>query len=272
MLLAVLLLAAILVGVFFWDTGTRRRTQLRTAGQTGTPSAGREMGQSDASPPELDANRTVEMTPDDVPQLADPQQAAAEAEPLESQSAAPPPIDRASADTPVSEPEPARRENDGAQRLAALVPIEVDGVRRAGGGLGRPIRISGTRYEHAICIDPSSDERTAQITFSLKKKWARLRGVAGITGAGGESRSAESNQPQAVFRIYGDENLLWESEPLAGNGAYEKFEVDVAQLEILALVVESRSTSDGALPAWGDLRLDTQETTGRTDHGDTDQP
>jgi hypothetical protein len=269
---AVLLLAAVLVGVFFWDTWTRRGTHLRTAGQTGTPSAGREAGQRDKSPPERDANRTIETTPVDVPQTADLQQATAEAEPFESQSAAPPPTNRVSTDTVVSEPEPAPRENDGAQRLASLVPFEVDGIRHDEGGLGRPVSISGTRYEHAICIDPSSDERTAQITFSLKKKWAWLGGAVGITGCRGESGSAGSRQPQAIFRIYGDGNLLWESEPLTGEGACEKFDADVAQLDILALVVESRSTSDVARPVWGDLQLVTHEPTDRTDRGDTDRP
>ncbi len=271
-LLAVLLLAAFLVGVFFWDTWTTQLADRQTAGKTRKPETDRGIAKSEMPPCPADANRAAEPETDDVQQMVESQPSAAENQAIESQSAASPPEDRTTTDPPPPEPGSTRRENDDTQALAALEPFEVDGVERDGGGPDRPVSISGTRYDHAICVDPSPDEHTAQITFSLKGKWTRLGGVVGITGSDGESRSTESNQPKAVFRIYGDANLLWESKPLAGDGALEKFEVDVAQLDILALVVESQSTSDEARPVWADLRLAKHESIDSTDGGDTGQP
>jgi hypothetical protein len=61
--------------------------------------------------------------------------------------------------------------------------------------------------------------------------------------------------PVAVFRIYGDGNLLWESDRLSGRGAAQVLDVAVARIDLLALVCESESAAAVSAVAWGDLQL-----------------
>lgn len=265
-----LLLAAVLVGVFVWDTRTDRRSDRQTATEVGTTALDREESPHVKPSRPVSDGGTAETMPTDVQQIAEPQPAAAADEPAGGESAAAPPPDHPQSSFPPTKPEPVRLKDGAAQDLAAIDPFEAEGVER--GGNSRSVGISGARYEHAICVEPSLRDSTAQISFSLGGKWARLRGVAGITGGEGDSGSTESDQPAATFRIYGDANLLWESKPLTGGGAVEPFEVDVAQLDILALVVDSRGTSGDNQPVWGNLQLVTSAGSDSSADGDTDEP
>jgi hypothetical protein len=188
-----------------------------------------------------------------APRHASGEQTASEAEPAT--AAAAEPADLPVSDSPSTAEPPAVDQDHDVQPLTGITPIELIGVGYDRDRLLQSAWISGKRYAQAMCIAASPDEQTAQITFSLKGEWLRLDGTVGITGARGDGTAAESESPQAVFRIYGDANLIWESGQLTGAGASERFEVEVAQLDIVALVVESQGTRDDARPVWADMQL-----------------
>ncbi len=139
--------------------------------------------------------------------------------------------------------------------LASLDPTEIDGVQSGPESPWQPASFSGKRYERALCMVRSSGDGRSQVSFFLRGKFQQMSGIAGLQDAQHEDRADESGQPKAIFRIYGDANLLWDSAPQAVAGATEPFELDVRGVDYLTLVVEYGLRADGARPAWADLRL-----------------
>ena len=139
--------------------------------------------------------------------------------------------------------------------LSMLTPFERVGLKTGDGVVPRSVAFSGQKCESVIWAQPEEDEGVAQVSYMLDDKFATLRGTAGISDAAGGA-GAGDQKPSAVFRIYGDSNLLWESEPLAGCGTAEQFEVQIKGIEVLALVAESSSPSEASRFAWGDVKLE----------------
>ena len=81
-----------------------------------------------------------------------------------------------------------------------------------------------------------------------------MRGIAGICDRAADV-DARQAKPAGTFRIYGDGNLLWESDLLVGCGANERFEIEVQGIQLVALVVESDVPAEIARFAWGDIEL-----------------
>jgi len=125
---------------------------------------------------------------------------------------------------------------------------------KADEGAHASVTFSGRTCESAIWAQPDEDEGVSQVSYMLDGKFATLRGTAGISDVGDEARPGDQT-PAAVFRIYGDGNLLWESDPLTGFGAAQQFEVEIKGIEVLALMAESSSSSELSRFAWGDVEL-----------------
>ncbi len=159
------------------------------------------------------------------------------------------------AEPPGTDAPVAPAHTDSGTRLATLEPIEIDGIQQGLGGLWQPVIFSGRQYEQALCMARSSGESTSQISFSLDGNFAQLSGIAGLQDVRNGGQASESGQSVAIFRIYGDANLLWDSEPLTAAGAIDVFQLEVTGLDTLTLVVENGLPTDGAQPAWADLRL-----------------
>jgi len=138
--------------------------------------------------------------------------------------------------------------------LSRMTPFERVGLKTGDGGVPQSVAFSGQKCESVIWVQPEEDEGVAQVSYMLDGKFATLRGTAGISDAVDDAGTRDQ-KPSAVFRIYGDSNLLWESEPLTGFGAAEQFEVQVKGIEVLALVAESTSSSEASRLAWGDVEL-----------------
>jgi hypothetical protein len=139
--------------------------------------------------------------------------------------------------------------------LATLDPLEIDGLEAGSEGPWQPASLSGRQYERALCMVRTAGLNTAQISFELCGKYRQLSGIAGLQDARNEEPAGDSGKSEAVFRIYGDANLLWDSAPQSLPGSTVPFRVDVRDLDYLTLVVEYGARSDGAEPAWADLRL-----------------
>lgn len=139
--------------------------------------------------------------------------------------------------------------------VTTLTPIEVQAAVAGRDGWQRPVTIGGRAYDRAVCLRPAEDQGTTQIAFALGSRFDRLRGVAGIADAGppgGDEPTAD--RPQAVFRVYGDGNLLWESKELVGRGAQQAFECRVAGVDLVTFVAESHSPANMSDLAWAGLR------------------
>ena len=92
--------------------------------------------------------------------------------------------------------------------------------------------------------------------FDIDARFTHLRGVAGIADSSSPGTAgASQDRPQAVCRVYGDGNLLWESGPLAGRGDHRAFACSVAGVDVLTFVAESQSPANISDLAWSDLKL-----------------
>ncbi|MBC8874901.1 MAG: NPCBM/NEW2 domain-containing protein [Planctomycetes bacterium] len=211
-------------------------------------------------PAEGDVDRTTKMT-DEAPEVEpskpdavveDPERTSTpKADPDSKPSDSPPSGVTGKPDTtpPGDEDTPAKK-ND----LSLMTPSERIGLKTGDGGAPRSVAFSGQKCESVIWVQPEEDEGVAQVGYMLDGKFATLRGTAGISDTVDDA-GARDQKPSAVFRIYGDSNLLWESETLTGFGSAEQFEVQVKGIEVLALVAESSSSSEVSRLAWGDVEL-----------------
>lgn len=140
--------------------------------------------------------------------------------------------------------------------LTELSPLEIVGVGANAGDWRGAVKIGAQAYEHAVSLRPVEDQDVVQIAFDVKARFARFCGLAATVGdEARDATGAKRDQPQAVFRVYGDGNLLWESELLTGSGRRQGFECDIRGVEVLTLVAESQSPANISNFAWCDPTL-----------------
>lgn len=140
--------------------------------------------------------------------------------------------------------------------LVTLPPIEIEADAASQDAWRRSVKMGGRDYERAVRLRPAANQGLVQIAFQLDGRFVHLRGVAGIADLSSPSQGgAGQDQPQAVFRVYGDGNLLWESKTLAGPGDHQAFECPVAGVDVLAFAAESQSPANISDLAWGGLAL-----------------
>jgi hypothetical protein len=159
-------------------------------------------------------------------------------------------------EVPVASGRPPEKSSPSGFDVSTLSPIEVeaDGVSRD--AWRRSVGIGGQAYDRAVCLRPAENRGTTQIAFDIDGRFARLRGVAGIADPSSPNPAgAAQDRPQAVFRVYGDGNLLWESGPLTGRGDHRAFACSVAGVDVLTFVAESQSPANISDLAWSDLKL-----------------
>jgi hypothetical protein len=156
---------------------------------------------------------------------------------------------------PVPDKRPPHSVVSTSQRLADLEPLEVTGVSLGSLPLRRPVQLGGQTRKHSLWAQPVAGEETSQISYTLAGRFTRLRGLVGLAGDRRES-PAEPASPSVVFRVYGDGNLLWASEPLPLRPATQTLDVKVRDVDVLALTVECSDRHAAPECAWGDLTLD----------------
>jgi hypothetical protein len=183
-----------------------------------------------------------------------------DAESLAAPCSAPGPVDRPD-DGPQptpAKPEPATPLGPAAaksvkvqgQRLADLKPLEILSVNLGAGLLRRTTKLGGQTCPDSLWAQPAAGQETSQLTFSLAGRYTRIRGLAGIHSS---QPGAQAGDPSAVFRIYGDGNLLWESPALQTGGPAQPIDdVSLAGVTVLALTAESPAA---AACAWGEMVL-----------------
>ncbi|MCU0872654.1 MAG: NPCBM/NEW2 domain-containing protein, partial [Pirellulaceae bacterium] len=151
---------------------------------------------------------------------------------------------------------PSRQADPSDLSLTQLAPIEVVGTGANAGDWRGAVTSGGLAFGRAVRLRPAEDQGVAQIAFALQARFAQLRGVAAIVGDGTrDATGASQDLPQAIFRVYGDGNLLWESGLLIGPGQQQRFQCDVRGVDVLTLVAESQSPASSSDFAWGDPTL-----------------
>jgi alpha-galactosidase len=98
--------------------------------------------------------------------------------------------------------------------------------------MGNPILINGVSYNKGFGTHASS-----MLYIKLDGGSERFRAMAGIDDEAGASTGS------VIFKIYGDHNLLWQSEVLLSGKPAEKVNIAVAGIDTLILCVET--TPDG---------------------------
>lgn len=140
--------------------------------------------------------------------------------------------------------------------LTELPAIEVIGSGLNGGDWHAAVACGQQSFPQAIALRPVEDGGSTQIAFELKARFAQLSGFAAtVGGQTGDSADASQDQPRAVFRIYGDGNLLWESERLIGPGKCQPFQCSLRGVDVLTLTAESESPASLSNLAWGNPML-----------------
>ncbi len=137
--------------------------------------------------------------------------------------------------------------------LSTLQPTEVrhtpylDGsfpVRRDLAVSGRPLRLGGRTYSRGLGMHSRTEA-----TYSLDGKYAQFASLVGMD-------DAVADQGSVVFRVYGDEKLLYQSSIVRGGETPIEVKVDVKRVLLLRLEVDFADQGDVADHAnWADARL-----------------
>ncbi|WP_079127397.1 sigma-70 family RNA polymerase sigma factor [Streptomyces sp. TP-A0874] len=105
--------------------------------------------------------------------------------------------------------------------------------------------IGGSRYEHGVTVPAASS-----VLIDLNRSCTRYTAVAGV-GDGPAGRHGS-----VLFSVYGDETLLWRSEPVRGGDPAVPVNVSLAGRKTLRLVVEpDRGSLPVGLASWADSRI-----------------
>jgi len=140
--------------------------------------------------------------------------------------------------------------------LTELSPLEIEGIGANAGDWRGSLKIDRQIYKNTVLLQPAENESVAQIAFALTARYARLAGfVALVAEESPDAAMANQDEPQALFRLYADGNLLWESGVLEGAGARREFECELHGADVLTLVGERQTPASVVRFAWGNLRL-----------------
>lgn len=137
--------------------------------------------------------------------------------------------------------------------LSALRPTEVKYVPYLDAGTpyrldravsGRPMRLAGKLYNRGV----GAQSRT-ELTYSLEGGYQSFATMVGVD-------DAVAGAGSVVFRVYGDDKVLFESPVLRGGDAPVEVKVNVKGVLLLRLEVDYGDNGDAADHAdWADARL-----------------
>jgi hypothetical protein len=109
---------------------------------------------------------------------------------------------------------------------------------------GRPLKLAGKRYARGLGVHSKSE-----LTYALDGGYQTFQALLGIDDAVGA-------QGSVIFRLYGDEKLLYESPVIRGGDAGVDIKVPMKGVLLLRLVVDYADNGDVADHAdWADARL-----------------
>jgi hypothetical protein len=158
------------------------------------------------------------------------------------------------ADTPDVDPPPPPSREGPAAYLSDLEQLEVRSgpwpVSKNGqAGGGNAIKVAGVASPNGIGMHPPDAPGYAAARFRLGKQAAAFETTVALNDTAGTVFS------QAVFEVYGDGRLLWESTPVKGPKQPQDCSVDVAGVDVLELRVHSQGSHLGLHAVWVEPRV-----------------
>jgi hypothetical protein len=109
---------------------------------------------------------------------------------------------------------------------------------------GGPLQIGGTRFGRGLGVRSRSD-----LTYELAAGYKAFAAVIGVDAAAGGAGSV-------IFRVLGDDKVLYESPVVRGGDEPRAVRVDVSGVLLLRLVVDFADNGDiGDYADWGNARL-----------------
>ena len=126
--------------------------------------------------------------------------------------------------------------------------VSVEGVEHPEKLRTYHIKVDGTPSPFGLSAEPPA-KGSSRVIFRLDIPYKRFEGGVGINDVAGESKTP------LVFRILGDGKELWKSSPLKRPSERVNFDVDVAGVRELTLVVDCPGENIGALASWLEPRL-----------------
>jgi hypothetical protein len=110
---------------------------------------------------------------------------------------------------------------------------------------GEPlISVQGKKYPKGLGTHPLSDG-VASAKYELRGKWSTFSAVAAINDTGGPSNPL-------LFKVIGDNRVLWQSRPLQNGGQSQECRVDIAGVRLLELQVSCPGNWSNAHAVWLD--------------------
>ncbi|GMV81227.1 MAG: hypothetical protein AMXMBFR7_24110 [Planctomycetota bacterium] len=107
---------------------------------------------------------------------------------------------------------------------------------------GHKISVGGQPSPHGLSTHPGAEPAT--VSYRLDKQFKSLQGYVALNDT-----TKRSNRP-LLFRIYGDDRLLWQSKSVQVSNRPEAFAVPLAGVGVLRLEVEARGDSGYAHGVW----------------------
>jgi serine/threonine protein kinase len=105
------------------------------------------------------------------------------------------------------------------------------------------IRANGKVSQHGIGMHPIR-EPSVSITYRLDGRYREFRGEVSIN-------DTSKGSPPTTFLIYGDDKLLWRSEPVTETGVGQSFNADITGVALLKLEIWVQGPSNrGAHAVW----------------------
>lgn len=139
--------------------------------------------------------------------------------------------------------------------LTDLTPQKVNVVRNAFGTQGRrnggePLKLRRRWYNKALSTPPPTRGASSVVYELPDTTFKFFRATVGI-----DDEVGNRLRTPLTFEVWGDNQLLWKSEPIPKSGVLQTCRVEILTVKRLELKVNCPGSDEFAWPVWGDPRL-----------------
>ena len=119
---------------------------------------------------------------------------------------------------------------DDLAETSSSVGLGVIGKQGALGIENKPVVIRGKGFQHAIGMHPPSNG-SSHVTYAIEGKYRILKGAVALND------SARNGAP-IMFKVVGDDKVLWKSAQISLPGAVQTFNIKVPGVKVLSFQVD----------------------------------
>ena len=116
-----------------------------------------------------------------------------------------------------------------------------------GAGANRKFSVRGITLTHALYTHPPSDG-SSSVSYRLGETYSTFRGIVTVT---------DDSNPRVplIFRVIGDNDILWQSQPVRKAGETQEFAVSIKKIKKITLDVTCPGVNHQSGAVWQDPRL-----------------